>query len=55
MIVEFKYVMLMVKDVLVLVKFYLEGLGLMVKIVSLGWVELDVNGMIIVFYVVENL
>jgi len=44
MAVEFKHVMLMVKDVMATVKFYSEGLGLTVKMASPGWAELDANG-----------
>ncbi|MBE9061122.1 VOC family protein [cf. Phormidesmis sp. LEGE 11477] len=44
MAAEFKHVMLMVKNVKATVKFYSEGLGLEVKMVSPGWAELDANG-----------
>ncbi|MGK7875807.1 MAG: VOC family protein [Xenococcaceae cyanobacterium] len=44
MAAEFKHIMLMVKDIPATVKFYSEGLGLKVKMSSLGWAELDANG-----------
>ncbi|NEQ74945.1 MAG: VOC family protein [Okeania sp. SIO2C9] len=54
MTVEFKHVMLMVKDVLASVKFYSEGLGLTVKTASPGWAELDANGTTIALHAAEN-
>lgn len=54
MTVEFKHVMLMVKDVLASVKFYSEGLGLTVKTASPGWAELDANGTTIAIHAAEN-
>ncbi len=44
MSVEFKHIMLMVKDISATVKFYSEGLGLKVIMSSPGWAELDANG-----------
>ena len=44
MAVEFKHIMLMVKDIPATVKFYSEGLGLKVITSSPGWAELDANG-----------
>ena len=44
MSVEFKHIMLMVKDISATVKFYNEGLGLKVIMSSPGWAELDANG-----------
>ena len=44
MAVEFKHIMLMVKDIPATVKFYSEGLGLKVIMSSPGWAELDANG-----------
>jgi catechol 2,3-dioxygenase-like lactoylglutathione lyase family enzyme len=43
MAAEFRHVMLMVKDVPAAVKFYSEGLGLLVKVASPGWGEIDAN------------
>lgn len=53
MAVEFKHIMLMVKDVSAAVKFYSEGLGLPVKMSSPGWGELDANGTTIAFHAAE--
>ena len=44
MSVEFKHIMLMVKDMSATVKFYSEGLGLKVIMSSPGWAELDADG-----------
>lgn len=44
MAVQFKHIMLMVKDIPATVKFYSEGLGLKVITSSSGWAELDANG-----------
>lgn len=44
MSVEFKHIMLMVKDMSATVKFYSEGLGLKVVMSSPGWSELDADG-----------
>jgi catechol 2,3-dioxygenase-like lactoylglutathione lyase family enzyme len=54
MTVEFKHVMLMVKDVMASVKFYSEGLGIPVKMASPGWAELNANGTTIAFHAAEN-
>ena len=44
MTVEFKHIMLMVKNIPATVKFYHEGLGLKIITSSPGWAELDANG-----------
>ena len=44
MAVQFKHIMLMVKDIPATVKFYSEGLGLKVITSSPGWAELDADG-----------
>lgn len=44
MAAQFKYVMLMVSDVMKTVQFYREGLGLEVKVESPAWAELDAGG-----------
>ena len=44
MTVEFKHIMLMVKNIPDTVKFYNEGLGLKIITSSPGWAELDANG-----------
>ena len=44
MVVQFKHIMLMVKDIPATVKFYSEGLGLKVIMSSPGWAELDADG-----------
>ncbi len=44
MAVQFKHIMLMVKDIPATVKFYSEGLGLKVIMSSPGWAELDADG-----------
>ncbi len=44
MTIQFKHIMLMVKDIPATVKFYSEGLGLNVIMSSPGWAELDANG-----------
>jgi len=44
MAVEFKHIMLMVKDMSATVEFYSEGLGLEVTKSSPGWSELDAGG-----------
>lgn len=44
MAVQFKHIMLMVKDISATVKFYSEGLGLKVIKSSPGWAELDADG-----------
>ena len=44
MAVQFKHIMLMVKDIRATVKFYSEGMGLKVITSSPGWAELDANG-----------
>jgi predicted enzyme related to lactoylglutathione lyase len=51
---EFKYIMLMVKDVSATVKFYSKGLGLTVKNESPGWAELEANGTIIALHGAEE-
>lgn len=54
MTAQFKYVMLMVKDVPAAVKFFSEGLGLPVKVSSPGWGEVDANGTTIAFHGAES-
>ena len=44
MAVQFKHIMLMVKNIPATVKFYNEGLGLKVIMSSPGWAELDADG-----------
>lgn len=44
MAVQFKHIMLMVKDIQAAVKFYSDGLGLKVIMSSPGWAELDADG-----------
>lgn len=44
MAVQFKHIMLMVKDIPATVKFYSEGLGLKIITSSPGWAELDADG-----------
>lgn len=44
MAVQFKHIMLMVKDIPATVKFYSQGLGLKVITSSPGWAELDADG-----------
>ncbi len=51
---QFKYVMLMVKDVPAAVKFYSEGLGLTVKVSTPGWAEIDAGGTTIAFHGAES-
>lgn len=50
MTIQFKYVMLMVKDIPAAVKFYSEGLGLTVKTSTPGWAELEADGTTIAFH-----
>lgn len=50
MAVQFKHIMLMVKDIPATVKFYSEGLGLKVVTSSPGWAELDADGTTIALY-----
>ncbi len=44
MAVQFKHIMLMVKDIPATVKFYSEGLGLKIIKSSPGWAELNADG-----------
>jgi catechol 2,3-dioxygenase-like lactoylglutathione lyase family enzyme len=54
MAVEFKHVMLMVKNIPASVKFYSEGLGLPVKLSTPGWAEFDANGTTIALHAAES-
>lgn len=52
--VEFRHVMLMVKDIPASVKFYNEGLGLPIKLSTPGWAELNANGTTIALHAAES-
>lgn len=49
-----RYVMLLHKDVCKATKFYNEGLGLPIKVLSERWAELDAGGTIIAVKAVDG-
>ena len=54
MTIQFRHIMLMIKDVPAAVKFYQEGLGLTVVNASTNMAELDANGTKIIIHGAEN-
>ncbi|OYQ67341.1 hypothetical protein B9G53_01685 [Pseudanabaena sp. SR411] len=54
MTIQFRHIMLMIKDVTAAVKFYQEGLGLTVVNASPNMAELDANGTKIIIHGAEN-
>ncbi len=54
MTIQFRHIMLMIKDVPAAVKFYQEGLGLTVVNASPNMAELDANGTKIIIHGAEN-